>query len=696
MLLLLYLLLFCPFPTTSTFTRSRISWTSNITLFSDASLLNSSISLTSLNASSSNIGHALYSIPMRFLDPTTETAASFSTRFTFSIIPSPSFGDGLAFLITSDQSSFDSSNGSFGIFGPGSDCTSKHSAIAVEFDTNLDPLLRDLDDNHVAVDACSILSSASSSAVSADLDLKTGVPMTAWVEYLSQDKELRVWLSYNSKHRPPNPLLVAGLDLSELVHEFMYVGFSASNGPGTALHLIHRWSFRTFGLNMSTYSLPPPTGNHPLLFPPLNTSGDGFLYSHDPSLNTGGDGFLDFHEDEPDIEISEPYQPNSKQTQKLAVLVLGVLSASTILLAGLVIVVVMWKPLLFSEWRAVKEQLHLELKERYEEDDPQIEDELGNIPGRITVEEIMAATNGFNRRKILGWGSTATVYAGTLSSGSKVAVKRFAQAGRYSHMFASEVAAIVASCQHRNLVPLTGWCCDGEELMLVYEYMPNGTLHGALHGICAPLSWNQRKKIIVGVAMGLEFLHSGCDQKILHRDVKASNILLDTDFTARLGDLGLAQLNRHGNEPQPTAVVGTPGYMDPEYVLTGLATEESDVYSFGVVALEVATGRLPMEGTTHLVNWVWTMRSHKRLADAADPRLEGRFEKVDMVRVLLVGLACSYPNSTLRPSMRTALMMLEGTAPLPSLPSKKPEFKMPPQLLPDHSSEEGSSTYYSF
>ncbi|KAJ3685168.1 hypothetical protein LUZ61_014332 [Rhynchospora tenuis] len=680
MLLLLYLLLFCPFPATSTFTRSRISWTSNITLFSDASLLNSSISLTSLNASRSHIGHALYSIPMRFLDPTTHTAASFSTRFTFSIVPSPSFGDGLAFLLTSDPLSFGLPNGFFGIFGPGSDCTSQHSVIAVEFDTNLDPLLRDLDDNHVAVDACSILSSASSSAVSADLDLKTGVPMTAWVEYLSQDKELRVWLSYNSKHRPPNPLLVAGLDLSGLVHEFMYVGFSASNGPGTALHLIHRWSFRTFGLNTSTYSLPPPSGNPPLLF---------------PSLNTGGDGFLDSHEDEPDIEISEPYQPNSKQTQKIAVLVLGVLCASTVLLAGSVVVVVRWKPLLFSEWRAVKEKLRLELQEMYEEDDPRIEDELGNIPGRITMEEIMAATNGFNRRKILGRGSTATVYAGTLSSGSKVAVKRFAQAGRYSHMFASEVAAIVASCQHRNLVPLTGWCRDGEELMLVYEYMPNGTLHSALHGTRAPLSWNQRKKIIVGVATGLEFLHFGCDQKILHRDVKASNILLDTGFTARLGDLGLAQLNRHGNDPQPTAVVGTPGYMAPEYVLTGLATEESDVYSFGVVALEVATGRLPVEGTTHLVNWVWTMRAHRRLADAADPRLEGRFEKVDMVRVLLVGLACSYPDSTLRPSMRRALRMLEGTAPLPSLPWKKPEFRMPPQLLPDHSSQEGNSTYYS-
>jgi Protein kinase domain/Legume lectin domain len=573
-----------------------------------------------------------------------------------------------------------SSNGYFGLFSPGTDCTNEHSVIAVEFDTNLDAVLRDLDDNHVAVDACSIFSSASSSAVLADLDLKKVVPMTAWVEYHSVDKELQVWLSYSSKHRPANPLLVAGLDLSGLVHEFMYIGFSASSGPGTALHLIDRWSFRTFGLNTTTYSSASPTSNPSLLF---------------SSVSTSGDGFLDSHEDEPDIDIAEPFQPDTKRKQKVAGVVMGSLFAFALLLAGLLIATVRRNPLLITEWCSAKEQSPLELKKRYEEDDPQIEDELGNIPGRISMEEIMAATNGFNRQKILGRGSTATVYEGILSSGSKVAVKRFAQAGRYSHMFASEVAAILASCQHRNLVPLTGWCRDGEDLMLVYEYMPNGTLHDALHGNRSPLSWHQRKKIITGIATGLDFLHYGCDRKILHRDVKASNILLDADFNARLGDLGLAQLNSHGTEPQPTAVVGTPGYMAPEYVLTGLATEESDVYSFGVVALEVVTGRRPMEGTTHLVNWVWAMRARRRLADAADPQLEGRFEKVEAVRILLVGLACSYPDSLQRPSMRRVLRMLEGTAPLPSLPWRKPEFKMPPQLLPGNSSWEGSSLYYS-
>lgn len=679
MLLLLYLLLLSyPSLSISTFTRSRISWTSNITLLGDASLLNSSISLTSLNTSGSHAGHALYSAPIRFLHPETRAAASFSTRFTFSIIPSPSFGDGLAFLITSDPLFVGSSNGFFGLFNPGTDCTSEHSAIAVEFDTNLDALLRDLDGNHVAVDVCSIFSSASSSAVSADLDLKKWVPMTAWVEYHAQDKELQVWLSYSSKHRPANPLLVAGLDLSGLLHEFMYVGFSASNGPGTALHLINRWSFRTFGLNTSTtYYSPSPTSHPSPLF---------------SSVNTGSsDGFLDSHEDEPDIDIAEPFRPDTKRKRKIAGLVLGTLFAVALFLVVLLIATVRRNPLLISEWCAGKEKPQLELKKRYEKDCSctQIEDELGNIPGQISMEEIMAATNGFNRQKILGRGSTATVYEGTLSSGSKVAVKRFAQAGRYSHMFASEVAAILASCQHRNLVPLTGWCRDGEDLMLVYEYMPNGTLHDALHGNRAPLSWHQRKKIITGLAMGLHFLHFGCDRKILHRDVKASNILLDAGFNARLGDLGLAQLNSHGNEPQPTAVVGTPGYMAPEYVLTGLATEESDVYSFGVVALEVATGRRPMEGTTHVVDWVWVMRARSRLAEAADPLLEGRFEKVEVVRMLLVGLACSYPNSSQRPSMRRVLRMLEGTAPLPSLPWQKPEFKMPPP------SWEENSSYYS-
>ncbi|OAY64379.1 L-type lectin-domain containing receptor kinase S.6 [Ananas comosus] len=228
----------------------RIAWDSNITLLGDASLKNGTISLTYDTLTTGiGAGRALYSRPVRFLDRATRAPASFATTFTFSIRPTysssssahhlapfPCFGDGLAFLLTSDPRFLGAANGFLGLFSNAAACPDP-ATVAVEFDTILDPLLRDIDDNHVGVDAGAILSAAAAPARDAGVDLKKGVPMTAWVDYRAARKMLRVWLGY-SRSRPPRPLLVARIDLSALLQEFMYVGFSASNGRGAALHLL--------------------------------------------------------------------------------------------------------------------------------------------------------------------------------------------------------------------------------------------------------------------------------------------------------------------------------------------------------------------------------------------------------------------------------------------------------------------------
>nr|XP_010917326.2 L-type lectin-domain containing receptor kinase S.6 [Elaeis guineensis] len=651
----------------------RISWDTNITLLGDASLKNGAISLTRNSASSA--GRALYSQPIRFLEPTTRSPASFSSRFAFFITPS-SPGDGLAFLLTSDPHFLGSSNGFLGLF---SDLASADSSraddvvtIAVEFDTNLDAPLRDINDNHVALDVGSIFSFAAADAGKVEVDLKARIPMMAWVEYSSTEKAVRVWLSY-SRFRPPEPLLVAGVDLSGLFREFMYVGFSASNGHGAALHAVTRWSFRTFGFAAAAASASPP-GN--------GTDGGGCANCSTEGQK-GGDTDDDFVK-----PGSDPVVSLATRTRRYirVVLIVGVVIVFVclLLLIAAIVTCLRGNEEEGSEGSALETAVGCEFQ---------------RMPPRISLDEIRSATKEFHCSKILGQGGSAMVYEGVLPSGCKVAVKRFGQVDRFTRTFATELAALIGSCRHRNLIPLKGWCCEKDELVLVYEYMPNGSLDKILHAaapsesmVAGPppaLSWDQRWKIVLGVASAIVFLHEECEKKIIHRDVKACNVLLDAEFNAKLGDFGLAELNDHNRTPPVTKPAGTMGYLAPEYVHSGVATEKSDVYSFGVLALEVATGRKPMEKGVVLVDWVWSLWGRRRLVDAADPRLEGRFSREEMGRMLVVGLCCAHPESKRRPTMRKAMRMLKGVAALTALPARKPAVRLLSQL-PRTSRDSGS------
>lgn len=243
---------------------------------------------------------------------------------------------------------------------------------------------------------------------------------------------------------------------------------------------------------------------------------------------------------------------------------------------------------------------------------------------------------------------------------------------------ASEVR-IISQLRHRNLVQLIGWCHKRKELLLVYEYMPNGSLDFHLFKDQSLLRWSARFKTAQGLASALLYLHGGWERCVVHGDIKSSNIMLDSNFNAKLGDLGLARLVDHAKSSPTTALAGTMGYMAPECLIMGRASKESDVHSFGVVALEIACGRKSVnqnapENEINIVNWVWELYGSGRILEAVDSRLEGDFDHDQIKCLMIVGRWCAHPDHKHRPSIRQAIHVLNFEAPFPCLPSSYPEL----------------------
>uniref|UniRef100_A0A452XU80 non-specific serine/threonine protein kinase n=1 Tax=Aegilops tauschii subsp. strangulata TaxID=200361 RepID=A0A452XU80_AEGTS len=316
---------------------------------------------------------------------------------------------------------------------------------------------------------------------------------------------------------------------------------------------------------------------------------------------------------------------------------------------------------------------------------------MARSPREFSYKELSAATRGFDASRVIGNGAFGVVYKGIVpDTGAMVAVKRCTNANADGAQaraeFLSELS-IIAGLRHRNLLRLQGWCYEKGEILLVYDYMRNGSLDRTLFDASSPaLPWRHRHEILAGVASALAYLHHECDRRVIHRDVKSSNVMLDESYRARLGDFGLARQAEHGASPDATAAAGTMGYLAPEYMLTGRATEATDVFSFGALVLEVACGRRPIgtEGRcNNLVEWVWSLHGEARVLDAVDPRLGGDYDEGEMRRVLLVGLACSSPEPDRRPGMRAVVQMLSGEADPPFVPAARPSmsFSANHQLL---------------
>ncbi|KAH9657449.1 hypothetical protein KPL70_023087 [Citrus sinensis] len=304
--------------------------------------------------------------------------------------------------------------------------------------------------------------------------------------------------------------------------------------------------------------------------------------------------------------------------------------------------------------------------------------ERGAGPKRFPYKDLALATNDFNDDQKLGQGGFGGVYKGFLrETNSYIAVKRVSQGSKQGiKEYASEVK-IISRLRHRNLVQLLGWCHEKKELLLVYEFMPNGSLDSHLFKENSLLTWEFRYKIAQDLASGLLYLQEEWEQCVVHRDIKSSNIMLDSNFNAKIGDFGLARLVEHAKGSQTTVLAGTMGYMAPECATTGKASKESDVYSFGIVALEIACGRKPInpkapQGQVSLLQWVWDLYGNGRLLEAVDPRLCRDFDGQQIERLMIVGLWCAHPDENLRPSIRQVIHVLNFEAPLPALPPKMP------------------------
>ncbi|XP_021890474.1 L-type lectin-domain containing receptor kinase IX.1-like [Carica papaya] len=304
--------------------------------------------------------------------------------------------------------------------------------------------------------------------------------------------------------------------------------------------------------------------------------------------------------------------------------------------------------------------------------------ERGTGPKRFTYRELSRATNGFAESGKLGEGGFGGVYKGQLSEpNGEIAVKKVSRGSRQGKKeYISEVK-IISRLRHRNLVQLIGWCHEKSEFLLVYEFLPNGSLDTHLFGSKTMLTWPMRYKIAQGLASALLYLHEEWEQCVVHRDIKSSNVMLDSYFNAKLGDFGLARLVDHELGSQTTVLAGTMGYLAPECVTTGKASKESDIYSFGVVALEIACGRKPVEpraeeSKVRLIEWVWNLYGEGNLLEAVDYRLERDFDERQIECLMTIGLWCCHPDYTMRPSIWQVINVLNLEAPLPSLPSKLP------------------------
>ncbi|XP_051152279.1 probable LRR receptor-like serine/threonine-protein kinase At1g53430 [Andrographis paniculata] len=292
--------------------------------------------------------------------------------------------------------------------------------------------------------------------------------------------------------------------------------------------------------------------------------------------------------------------------------------------------------------------------------------------GYFTLRQIKAATGNFDSANKIGEGGFGPVYRGVLSDGTIIAVKQLSSKSKQGNReFVNEIG-MISALQHPNLVRLFGCCIEGNQLLLIYEYLENNSLARALFGPedqRLKLDWGTRMKICVGIARGLAYLHEESRLKIVHRDIKATNVLLDKDLNAKISDFGLAKLDEEENTHISTRIAGTIGYMAPEYAMRGYLTDKADVYSFGIVALEIVSGKSntnyrPKEEFVYLLDWAYVLQEQGNLLELVDPSLGSDFSKVGAMRMLNLALLCANPSPTLRPSMSAAVSMLEGKSPV--------------------------------
>ncbi|CAL5386615.1 unnamed protein product [Camellia sinensis] len=567
------------------------------------------------NTSEKQSGHAFYQLPIKFNDSLPQTL-SFSTNFVFIMVPeNTANGHGIAFTISPSTNFTGAFTTDFlGLLNSTNNGLASNHLLAIELDNNENEQFNDIDNNHVGIDVNNLTSidSATASYYSSREGKNTALTLVS-------GNPIQVWIDYDG---------VENL------------------------------------LNVTLAPIPSPKPNRPLLSTPINLAPillDSMYVGFSSSTGAAATNHYilgwSFNKSgtSQSIEISKlpslPHQRKSRRKPGIAIIV-SLVTLSIMLIITIIVIVYRVR------------------RKKYEEIQEDWEQEYGTQ--RFSYKVLYKATKGFKSKELLGAGGFGKVYRGVIPSSKElIAVKKISHDSKQGmREFVAEIVSM-GRLRHRNLVRLLGYCRRKGELLLVYDCMPNGSLDKFLFGSEQELNWVQRYQIIRGIASALQYLHEEWEQVVLHRDVKASNVLLDADLNGRLGDFGLARLYDHGKNPETTNVVGTLGYLAPEFSRTGQATTSTDVYSFGAFMLEVACGRKPIEtqGLPEekvLIDWVIENWKQGAILETSDPRLRGEYLKEEMELVLKLGLFCSHPNAAVRPSMRQVVQYLDGDALFPN------------------------------
>ncbi|XP_010520344.1 PREDICTED: L-type lectin-domain containing receptor kinase I.9-like [Tarenaya hassleriana] len=584
---------------------------SDLSLDGSARILRNGL-LQLTNASQHQMGHAFFKPPF-VLDPS--EPLSFSTHFVCALVPKPGVdgGHGLAFVVSSSSDLTHAEPTRYlGLFNVTTNGPSSSHLFAVELDTVFSPEFDDIDNNHVGIDVNSLMSVAYARAsYFSDVEGKNKS-----IKLLSRNA-LQVWVDYEGAvlnvslaplhvQKPSRPLIsAASINLSDILS-----------------------SRRMFvGFSAST--------------------GTSISYQY-----VLGWSFSRSRESLQEIDISKlPRVPRPKAEHKKPSLPLVVL----LVLLAIMALSALGGALFYR-------------RRKYAEVSEDWEKEFG--AHRFSYKSLYKATKGFGKDGFLGRGGFGEVYRGTLPLSREVAVKRVCHNGEEGmKQFVAEIVSM-KSLKHRNLVPFFGYSRRKGEFFLVSEFMPNGSLDAHLFDDRKPvISWSQRVVILKGIASALNYLHIEADQVVLHRDIKASNVMLDSEFNGRLGDFGMARFHDHGSNAATTAAVGTVGYMAPELITMGASTR-TDVYAFGVFMLEVTCGRRPVEPEMQpekqqLVKWVCECWKRASLLDCKDPRLGEEFSPEEVEMVLKLGLLCSSIVPEMRPTMEQVVQYLNRNLPLP-------------------------------
>ncbi|XP_027352834.1 L-type lectin-domain containing receptor kinase IV.1-like [Abrus precatorius] len=568
------------------------------------------------NATKQQKGHAFYPNPIVFKNTSNGIVSSFSSTFVFAIRSEyPNLGGhGIVFVVSPTKGLPDSLQSQYlGLFNETNNGNSSNNVFGVELDTILNSEFSDINDNHVGIDINGLQSTKSAAA---------GYYSNGAFKNLSliSGYPMQVWVEYDGIKKQIDVTL-APINMDKPQSPLLSLTKDLSPILNSSMYV---------GFSSSTGSV---LTSHYVLGWSFKVNGQA------QQLVT--------------CELPQLPRLGNKEESRVLIVGLPLISLSLVLMVALAVV------------HVIKRKKFAELLEDWEQD---------YGPHRFKYKDLNLATKGFGEKELLGSGGFGRVYKGVMPiSKLEVAVKRVSHESRQGmREFVAEIVSI-GRLRHRNLVPLLGYCRRKGELLLVYDYMPNGSLDNYLYNQPrVTLNWSQRFRIIKGVASSLFYLHEECEKVVVHRDIKASNVLLDAELNGRLGDFGLARLYNHGTDPQTTHVVGTLGYLAPEHTRTGKATTSSDVFAFGAFLLEVTCGRRPIEQVGEsesviLVDRVFDCWKGGEILEAKDPNLGPGYRPDEVELVLKLGLLCSHSEPLARPTIRQVVQYLERDVPLPDM-----------------------------